>query len=172
MIEQEYAKSLFELSIESNEQNEIFEQFKLLIQAFDENLDIYKVLTYPRINKGSKHDAIKKITNNFNELFVRFLYVLIDNDRIGYINTIFEEFKKLQEEKNNIVVVEVTSVNDLKEDVLENIKNNLSKKYMGKTIIIKNIKDSSLIGGIKIICNGESLDLSLLNKIGQLKASL
>ena len=115
---------------------------------------------------------IINITKNVDELLKRFLYVLVDNDRFGYLNEISEEFHKMVTYKSDIALVEVTSMKKLNEDQLEQLTNLLKKRLNVKNIKINNIVDEKIIGGIKCVHDGQIIDLSIKNKLETLKSSL
>ena len=171
MIAEEYAKALFGLSA-NDKLKDIDDDLHIICQALDENPDAIKVLTYPNISINNKKELINNITKNVDELLKRFLYVLVDNDRFGYLNEISEEFHKMVTYKSDIALVEVTSMKKLNEDQLEQLTNLLKKRLNVKNIKINNIVDEKIIGGIKCVHDGQIIDLSIKNKLETLKSSL
>ena len=55
---------------------------------------------------------------------------------------------------------------------MKNIVPALKAKYVGKELEIKNFVNPALIGGIQVIANGESIDISLKSTLERLKESL
>ena len=103
MLAKEYATAIFELASSNNVLNEIENEFNTLILAINENEDFMKVLTYPRISSKQKKECITNVCKGMNDTFIDFLYVLVDNNRIGIIKEIHEEFTNLINEKNNML---------------------------------------------------------------------
>lgn len=171
MVEREYAKALFELS-SSEKQEEYYTYFKVICNNFLDMPDFLKLLNLATISKDAKKDIIKKIYKDFDETFKDFLFVLIDNNRIDLIHSIFHEYKKILRIKNRLVVVTVKSAKALDQDEIIKIRNILETKYKDKEIKIKNIIDETLIGGIQILAQGESIDATLKNSLMELKESL
>ncbi len=171
MVGNEYAKALFELA-DINALTQLDDELNVLCLALDQNPDAIKVLTYPNISLSKKKDLVKTITANCNELLTRFLYVILDNDRFDQIKDIRNEFHKLVSNQSETVDVSVTSSTKLTEAQISKLSKTLSSKYEGRKININNIVDENLIGGIKVIANGECVDLSLKTKLSTLKASL
>lgn len=172
MLAKEYATAIFELASSNNVLAEIEKEFNTLILAINENEDFMKVLTYPRISVKQKKECIKNVCQNMNDTFVDFLYVLVDNNRIGMIREIHQEFTNLINEKNNMLVVDVVSASKLNDTQLKLLNEKLSEYYGGKHISINPLVDETLIGGIKVIANGKSIDLSLNNKLQSLKDNI
>lgn len=172
MVASEYGKALFELALEKNKSEIIEDNFNTFIAGLRNNPDYIKVLTYPRISNNQKKDSIKQIGSSFDIIFKNFLYVIIDNQRMSDIYTIYEEYTNCLLENRNILNVSIISPEKLSSKQENELIAQLTKFYQGKKIEVSNIIDSSLIGGIKVIANGEALDLSLQHKLEQLKATI
>jgi ATP synthase F1, delta subunit len=172
MLAKEYATALFELASSNNMLDEIINQFDTLMLAINENEDFMKVLTYPRISSKQKKECIKNVCKSMNEIFVNFLYVLIDNNRVDKIKEIYEEFTNLVNEKNNILIVNVISASKLSSSQLNDLEIKLAEYFGKKHISINPLIDEKLIGGIKVIANGKSIDLSLNSKLQSLKDNI
>ncbi|MGM9971837.1 MAG: ATP synthase F1 subunit delta [Anaeroplasmataceae bacterium] len=171
MIALEYAKSLFELASISTI-NQIDEELAIICQALEDNPDAMKIFTYPNISSKNKKEIVNKITVNCNELLIRFLYVLVDNDRFSNIQEIKDEFHKLVINQASVIEVVVTSAKELTEEQMKKIKSVLLDRFNGKEIKINNIVDANVIGGFKAVALGEQIDLTIKNKLDTLKASL
>ena len=88
MVEQEYAKALFELAQEAGKLELFVDYFTAVVETVKK--DFYKVLTSPVIENKEKKEIIKNVYHSFDKEFLNFLYVLIDHNRISRINTIFD----------------------------------------------------------------------------------
>ncbi len=172
MVSQEYSKAIYELACTNNIVDEINDNLNAFVSLLDENPDFVKVLTYPKISKEDKKKTLKDTLINFNDLFVTFLYVLIDNNRIDEIKDIKSDYQRRVNESNGIYDVLVYSATKLNDDQLNQTKQSLIKLLNAKSININNMVDESLIGGIKAFYNGKTFDLSVNNKLNSLKNSL
>lgn len=172
MVSSEYARAAFELASEKNILNDFYDDFRYVKRGIWENKEIYKLFDSPKITTSEKKDVVKKITEGLNKYLVDFLYVLVDNNRFLDIIDIYYEFKKLFLKEKSVVSVEIISSKKLSSSNLTAISETLEKRYKGQKLRIKNVIDNSLLGGIKIVCDGESIDLSLQGKLDSLKASL
>lgn len=170
MVEQEYAKALFELAQESNKLELYIDYFTAIVETVKK--DFYKLLTSPSIEKNEKKEVIKKVYHTFDEDFLHFLFVLIDNNRISRIGTIFDEFMNFVLMDKNIVQVEVHSAVELNDKQIKHFENKLKERYNNKKLEIKNIVNPDLLGGIRIIANNEELDMSAKNHLNKIKETL
>lgn len=168
MFAKEYAKALYELALSSNAIDEINENFKTLLDGILENEDYIKVLTYPRISNIKKKKSISDVCKSMNKTFIDFLYVLIDNNRIGNIKEIYDEYENIIEQNNNIIYADVTTASKLNKSQLGLLANNLSKYFSNKKVVINEVIDETLIGGVKVVADGKLIDLSLTNRLESL----
>lgn len=172
MVEYEYAKALFSLAPTDKKAEKFIEYFNVLNEAIKENPDFIKIMDSPTIDKKSKKNIITKVCKKFDDLFVDFLYTLIDNNRFKMLSTIYSQYQQIFNEHNDILNIEVLSDREVSPKQLEQIKNGYVKRYPFKKIIIKNIIDSTISGGIHVLCNGESIDASVKNMVTKMKESL
>lgn len=171
MVESEYAKALYELAIEEKKEDVYEDSFKYVLEAY-KNEDFVKIMTSPFIDLSKQKELINNVFSKLDETFINFLYVLIDHRRFSIIKGIFEEYSNLVLLGKNIVNVVVKSANTLTNEQIIQLKHSLEKRYANKEILIKNIVDQSLIGGIQIIANGKSIDISVKNSLNKLKEIL
>ena len=100
------------------------------------------------------------------------MYVLIDNNRINRISYIYDYYNQLIKNEHNILHIEAYSVKELTKTQIDNLRKTLSSYYNGKTLEIENIVDPKLIGGVRIECNGKTLDVTLKKSLANMKDSL
>lgn len=171
MLQNEYAKALYELALEENKENDFIEYFDALIKT-STNSEFYDILTSPFIDLTEKKKLIDLIYSTFDKTFLNFIYVLLENNRYNYIKDIFVEYSNLILEHNDIVKIQVISAYMLNSVELIKLTKSLQVKFVNKKIELENIIDEKLIDGIKIISNGQSIDMSLKNSLSKLKESL
>jgi F-type H+-transporting ATPase subunit delta len=126
----------------------------------------------PFISDDEKNNLLNNVFKDIDEDFLHFLFVLIKNQRFNLIEEIKDEFEKLYHENKNVVFVHVTSMEKLSKKQEDIIRKDLEKKYPDANLKIENEIDPDIIGGIKIIVNDESIDLSLRNYLSKLKESI
>ena len=164
MIGIEYAKALIETH---PNKDKALEEFNVLISFYD---DLSPIMKSPGISYNEKHEIIKKSLKGFSEEFIYFIYVIIDNNRFSNLFEIHKEFKKLYDKSNNVATCDVYTNNKLKESEKKEIIKYL-EKTLNKTIEINEIIDNE-IKGIKLICDGKTLDYSLTSRINNMRYSL
>ena len=98
-----------------------------------------------------------------------FLFVVLDNQRISYIEQIYNEFLYLYNEANKIKVAQIISEKPLTKLEEEKLYSSLKKYYTDYEIVISNTINQNIIGGYHILVNGVSIDLSMKRKINDLE---
>ena len=144
----------------------------LKIDNLLENQEMMSFFTNPVIKANEKKDLIRKSFKDFNENFIYFLYVLIDNNRFINIHDIYEKFIDIYLNKNNMISIKLFSAEKLKENDINRIIGLLGARFNNKKIVYENIVDSSLIGGIKVLANDTLINLNTKTSIDDLKNSL
>ncbi|MFV0424498.1 MAG: F0F1 ATP synthase subunit delta [Bacilli bacterium] len=171
VVASRYSEALYELALEENCLESIFDSYKLVNAVFTEQKDLIEVLSHPEIILSDKIDIVRGSFSEVNINLLNFICVLIEKDRLREIFNIFEDFEILYNIHFNISIAKVYSTTKLDDNQLENLKNKLSKK-INKKIEIKNIIDKELIGGIKIMIDNHVIDYSLKTKINNLSEEL
>ena len=172
MNNNQYAIALFEIAKEQNKITVYKEEFEAFVELLDTNEDFKKTFFTPNIKIEDKKEILKKSLIGFEEAFIFFLFVVLDNNRETLIDDIFASFINMYNEEMKIKVVTIISVNELEEKEYDSLKDALEKHFKGYKVVINNKIDSSLIGGYHILCNGVSINLSIQNKINSLKEGL
>lgn len=164
MIGVEYAKSLMETH---SNLDLCIEEFKTFLSFYD---DLSPIMKSPSISYEEKHNIIDKSFKNFSKDFLCFVYVVIDNNRFSEINEIYHEFKKMYDAKNNIATCNVYSSVKLSDKEKKEIISFLEKSF-NKKIIINELIDENIMG-IKLVCEGETIDYSLESRINKMRTNI
>ncbi len=164
-----YARAFFEIATEDNVLNECKESFDAFVTILRSEREFSLVLNSPKVKLQEKKELIKNTFKNCSEDFILFLFVVLDNGRISYLEAIYEEFIHLYNEANKIKVVLVISEKSLTKLEEDKLFESLKKYYTGYEIVIKNTVNPSIIGGYHILVNGVSIDLSVKRKITDLE---
>jgi F-type H+-transporting ATPase subunit delta len=114
-------------------------------------------------NKSEKE--VSGVVSNFSK------YLVKNNDlKLGA--QVIEKFNNIWNEKHDIVEAEVTSRENLHTEVYTKVRTYVSNKYKAKEVVINNIIDKSIKGGIVIKVGDDILDGSVAGKLNNLKSIL
>ena len=171
MVENEYAQAIYDLAKEDNKIDIINECFIVVNKSIEDN-DFMEILSSPKLTKEEKKNILTKVYGKLDSLSLDFMYVLIDNNRINRISYIYDYYNQLIKNEHNILHIEAYSVKELTKTQIDNLRKTLSSYYNGKTLEIENIVDPKVIGGVRIECNGKTLDVTLKKSLANMKDSL
>ena len=170
MIPLEYAKAIYEIAEEERKVDLFNEYFVSINNTLND--DFIGLLKAPTIDKNKKKEIVSTVYKSIDKTFKDFLVVLVENDRIEYFKEIGHQYRKLVRLNKNIVRIDIFSAKELTSKQMKKLVPALQAKYVGMELEIKNFVNPALIGGIQIVANGESIDMSLKTSLERMKESL
>ena len=166
-----YAKAIFEIAIEENAIENVFNDMNVIDFLSNDSLDFRNLLTNSQIKYQDKKNAILSLIESYSGLTVKLIDLLINNKRVYIVNDIAKSFIQLYNRHNDIkeaVVITATPINkDLEEKILSKI--NVADI---KSINLKNIVDPSILGGFIIRFDGKEYNASVKQNLNNLKTEL
>lgn len=169
MLSTQYATALYELV--TNNIDDVKNEFDCLMQILKNDNDFLKFLVSPVIKKEKKKQVITNCFKNFNTVFVDFCLVLVDNNRFNIIDDIYKDFNNTIANSKGITIVNAYTtlpLSDLEKDALADM---LKVKFPGN-VVINNIIDENVIGGMRLEHNGISIDQTTITQMHNLKSLL
>lgn len=127
-------------------------------------------LQNPRISAAQKKLVLNEALKELPQARA-FISVLVDAKRLSLLDAICAQVQTLLDDRKGISRAIVTSARELSRAQQQAARNALSKRY-GKTVEAVFQTDASLLGGLKIACNGELLDGSLQTQLAKLQEEL
>lgn len=167
-----YGGALYELGLELGNTKELLEETTVLKEAFTENPKFAKLLVTPTLQK---EERLKIVDDCFNgkvdKNIVNFIKILTENGTVGEFAGCAEEFRNRYNHDNNIEEVVVVSAVALSSDQMQRLNEKLSK-VTGKTILLTNKIDPSIIGGLHLEMEGTELEGSVKGKLDALRQKI
>ena len=75
LVSKTYGEALFKLAMEENTLDQIAEEAKVVLEAFQNNEELAKLLNHPKVSKEEKVTVIENIfKGKFSDSIVGFLY--------------------------------------------------------------------------------------------------
>ncbi|SHE98684.1 F-type H+-transporting ATPase subunit delta [Caldanaerobius fijiensis DSM 17918] len=130
-----------------------------------------EALKNPVIGYEKKQTAIVKALSGYDARVVNLVLLLIKNNHIDELKDVYEYANRMYMDMHNVKVVKVVSARPLNAEVLEKIhkKLNVKKDYIVK---IENEVDPRILGGFQLKLDNRILDLSVVNRLREVKKSL
>lgn len=170
-IAKRYAEALFTLAQEENAVAQYQKDIEK-VEAVFQDQSIIQFFSHVSIRDENKYQVLEHCLKGQIETYVyQFLLLLIKKRRIRYILLICQQFQQLCYDYLGIEVGKVWSAYELTQSELEKIQEAMSKK-MQKKVLLKQMIDSHLIGGIKVEIDNHVYDNSLSYKMELLKQEL
>jgi F-type H+-transporting ATPase subunit delta len=99
----------------------------------------------------------------------KFAEQLKNDGQLKNAERIMEKFGELYNAAHGIVLAEITTKEELKKEMREKIEKFVKEKYLAKEVVIENVVDEKIQGGIIIRVGDEVIDGSVANELKKLK---
>ena len=166
-----YAEALFSLSEELKISDAVLSDVTAVAEILKENSDYLKLADTPAISVPEKLSLIDGAFKELEESVLNLIKILAEKHSVYLFPEIAKEYISLYNEARGIFEAEVITSSPLSSEQSGKIKEKL-EKLTGKTIIIKNTPDASVLGGIKLRYMGRELDGTLKGRLSQIEKSL
>lgn len=107
-----------------------------------------------------------------SETLKNFLKLLFKNNQLKILPRILENFGKLYKDDLKILEANIYTPQKLNEKELNLLKKEIERRYQSPKIILNEIIDKNLIGGLKLQIEDEIIDASLKNLLFKLEKLL
>ncbi len=167
-----YAQAVFNVARAENMVDQVEDELGQLKDEITNNLELKKNLTDPSIENYEKIKVMLEILGDDGSKAIKsFAAMMVILDAIDSFEQTYKDFVELANQLKRQVSIEVISVIELDKEILNEIKENVDKKT-GLDVRIKNVLDKNIIGGIVIKIGDKVIDLSIKDKLEDLKNKL
>ena len=167
----EYSRALFELAEESGKTDAVLADINLAKAAFEQNPDYKNLLDTPALAKDEKLSLIDEAFAGIDLYALNLVKILCERHSVHIFGDIAQAFSDLYDESRGIERVDAITAVSMSDSQLGAMKNKL-EAITGKTVIIKNTVDSSILGGVVLRYSGVQLDGSIKTRLDDFKKSL
>lgn len=168
-LDRRYALALYEVAEEKGKVQQYLRDLREICNLIEANKDFYEVIKHPQIStKKKKRTFINIFKGHIDEELLSFLLILIEKDRILYLKEKLVEMEKIDLERRNTVKGVVKTTVPLTEEEFSNLVSTLEKKY-NKHVILDQIIDEDILGGIYVRVNNDVIDGTVKSKLDELK---
>jgi F-type H+-transporting ATPase subunit delta len=167
-----YARAILDIGKAEKAVDLLEAEFKTLKEAVISDLDLKKYLTDPSVGKTTKINMALKVLGEDASVSIRTVFtVLIMADIVEEIEGIYNIFVGFVSDFKKQVYVEVISVIELDGGTISKIKEDVDNAS-GLDVRIRNTVDPDIIGGLVLKIGEKIVDLSVKNKIEDIRAKL
>lgn len=165
-----YGLALFELASEE----QALEAYKKDLDFIQSSLDqeALRFLNQSMIDRNQRKAVVDQcFKGNISNNVLNFLKLLIDRQRMNYLFDISNVYKDYYNEALGIEEGKLYTVELLDDKTIAEIEASLSKKE-GKKVVLTQVLDASMIGGLKAVIKDHVYDHSIQNQMIQLRKQL
>ena len=168
-LDRRYALALYEVAEKKGKVDEYIKDLKEICEIIKSNKDFYEVIKHPQIStKKKKKTFINIFKGHIDEELLSFLLILIEKERIMYLKEKVDQLEKIDLERKNTFKGIVKTTVPLTEEEYNTLKTKLEKKY-NKHIILEQIIDPEILGGIYLRINNDVIDDTVKSKLDELR---
>lgn len=167
-----YAGALLEIGQEKGTLPRIEEEVGFLASVLAADRDLVLYLNAPGVDKEAKKSLIDRVfSSELCDVTINFIKLTIDKDRQRLIGDIHQALTELIDIANNRQRATVITSEKLNPQMREKITETLKSKFR-KEIILDEIIDQKIIGGIVIRVGDLIIDASLAKDLKNIKEKL
>lgn len=171
-LDKRYAQALYEVAKSKGKVDKYISDLEAIVKTIDSNQEFKDLIKHPEFTtKEKKKTFISIFKGKIDEDLLTFLLILVEKDRILFLNEKVDELKKIDLENKETIIAKITSAKPLKEYQRDALKDKISKKYNRKVILAETV-DPNIIGGVIIRIGDELIDGSVRNTLDELKIQM
>lgn len=168
-----YGDALFELAVEENKTDVLYDEAQAVLVSFKENKELIKFLNHPKIETVKKQEVMEEIFGKFvSKDMTGFLTLIVNKGRHNDIPAILSYFIDKVKEYRHIGVAFVTSARELSGQQKAAIEKKLLETTDYQSFEMNYKVDESLIGGLIIRIGDRVIDSSIKTKLSELSGDL
>ncbi|MGG5358996.1 MULTISPECIES: F0F1 ATP synthase subunit delta [unclassified Enterococcus] len=167
-----YGKALFELAIDSNKSEEVYQELLSLRAIYQEVPDLGNVLSDVRLEGNEKRSIMDNLVSGYEGLVKNFLEVVFNYNRMDDLLFMIDEYERRYDEENGLLLGTVTTAVPLTDEQAEKLANNFAKTMNYQKVELTRKIDSSIIGGAIVEANHRVIDGSIRTQLENLRNQL
>jgi F-type H+-transporting ATPase subunit delta len=168
-----YAESLMGVAKSQNSVEEFGTNVQWVLTALDVSPDLRNFLASPLIKQETKKDLIRKaIAEQVNPTMLNFLLLLVDRQRVVFLEPICLRFQEMLRELNRVALAEVTTAVQLSDAQAETLKQKVQHLTNCHSVELAVKINPDLIGGVIVKVGSQIIDASIRGQLRRLATSL
>jgi len=173
LVSKTYGDALFDLALEENKVDELFEEVVVLKQILNDNPDFTKLMNHPKVVKEEKEEVMESVfKNRVSDEITGFLKIIIVNNRFADIYSVMDHFIARVKEYRKVGVAFVTTPLELSDAQKADVEKKLLETTKYEKMEMNYILDKSLIGGMVIRIGDRVVDSSIKTKLSKMAKEL
>ena len=173
LVSKTYGDALFEVALEKNQLDEFLDEVKAAQTAIEENKELFKLMSHPKIVKEEKVKIIESIfTDEVCAEQVGLLRMIVEKDHFAQIGKVLAYFDDQVKEYKSIGTAYVTTAMELSDAQKAAVVKRLLETTKYVTFEMHYEVDSAIIGGMMIRIGDRVVDSTVRTKLYDLTREL
>ncbi len=152
------------------EQTKSINDLQQVVESFVAQTEVLAALTNPTVSYEQKVEIVKQQLNNAHQLLSNFIYLIIQKKRSALFLSIYNEIENFKMEMENKVLAKVYASSRVNQDEINMVKTYI-KDYFKKEVVIEDVIDETILGGVRVETNNVVFDATIDNALQKLKVS-
>ena len=164
-----YTRALFQLARDGGQEDAVGVEVEQFHADYSKSA-LQQVLTNPAFGVETRKQILNQVAQSqkLSSLTLRFLSLLLERDRLGHLNGIVNCYRRLLNEARGRVDAKVVSATALEPAMVERVRAQL-RSISGKQVILQQIVDPELLGGLQVELEGKIYDGSVRTQLEKMK---
>ncbi|MGI6032886.1 MAG: ATP synthase F1 subunit delta [Coriobacteriales bacterium] len=174
LIKQEintYTDVLLDFAKEKGNEYEISAQLEEMKKVVRMSPGLDQVLNDDTLPEDTRADVIGEVFKEFDPDLVKFLLVMGERGDISHLGRIAELYDQKLQERDNVVILDVSTVIELDDELREKIKSKFAAQF-DKEIVLREHVEPWILGGINVRANGKRIDCCTATRLDKVRVAL
>ncbi len=173
LIPHRYAKALYKFALESNSTGSVYEEIKRVVESFQQNAYLEKVLSNPYVDASDKENVLLAAAGEKpGDDYRRFVKLILDHKREEFAYLMALAYRDIYRSENNISQVKIITAAGLPEAEMKKLREVVEKSFKDTTFEFTTAIDPQIIGGFVIDVDSTRMDASVSGELAQLRQNL
>lgn len=169
-----YAAAMFDAANEAGGQDAVLEvrnQMDDIIHLMHSDMELSVALSDASYTAEQRNALAHAVFASCNPAFTEVVAVMAERGDISLLPSVFKAYGEELDSRLNMCVVDVTTVVELDDD-LRHIIIEKAEADLGKTAVLRERIDASILGGIIMSVNGKRIDASVSSQLNNARQVL
>lgn len=167
-----YGRALFELAVENEQTEEVYQQLKELVKILNEVPDLHKILSDDRLEPHEKRLIMDKLVEGYQGIMKNFLEVVYDYDRMDDLPFMIDEYERRYDELNGLMNGTIITAVPISEEKKAALESKTAALFGFKKAAFDAKVDPTILGGVIVEANHQIIDGSLKSRFESIRTAL
>lgn len=164
-----YAKAVFETAREKKVLDKVYQDFKLILNTFNQSKEIKEHLQNPLLKDKDKLEVLNKLFSAHTDNVINQLFkLLVKNKRELYLPAIARVFADMYKHDRNIKTATLITAVKIQDDLKEKLVSFVKNTYQSEIELEEKINED-IIGGFVLRIDDQQFDASVSTQLTQIK---